>query len=66
MARGSGYARGTKHPLAKLSEAVVAFVRSSGDTTGALARRFGVCKKTLRAARRGDTWRHVKGIGINS
>jgi transposase-like protein len=60
MARGDGYVYGTKHPNAKLSDAVVAFVRSSGDTIGALARRFGVTKKTLRAARRGDTWRHVK------
>jgi hypothetical protein len=65
MARGDGYARGEKHPKAKLSDAAVAFVRSSGDTIGAMARRFGVTKKTLRAARRGDTWRHVKTLPLS-
>jgi transposase-like protein len=60
MARGDGYARGTKHPQAKLSEAVVAFCRASGDTIGALARRFGVGKKTMRMAKRGASWKHVK------
>jgi hypothetical protein len=57
--RGSGYARGEQHPLAKLTEAAVRFIRESDKPTGALARRFNVCKKTLRAARRGDTWQSV-------
>jgi hypothetical protein len=62
MARGDGYRVGSEHPLAKLSESVVAFCRQSDRPTGELARRFNVCKKTLRAARRGDTWRHVEGV----
>jgi hypothetical protein len=57
--RGDGYCRGSSHPLAKLNERIVAFVRRSDRPTGALARRFRVCKKTLRAARRGLTWKHV-------
>jgi hypothetical protein len=61
VARGDGYRVGSQHPLAKLSEDAVRLIRASGDTIGELARRFNVCKKTLRAARRGDTWRHVEG-----
>jgi hypothetical protein len=59
MARGDGYRVGSSHPLAKLNERIVAFIRKSDRPTGALARRFRVCKKTLRAARAGKTWRHV-------
>jgi transposase-like protein len=61
MARGDGYARGENHPKAKLCDAVVAVIRASGDTTGELARRFGVDKKTLRQARSCKTWRHIEG-----
>jgi transposase-like protein len=59
--RGSGYVRGSSHPLAKLSEDAVRIIRRSGDTIGELARRFSVTKKTLRQAKLGRTWRHVDG-----
>jgi hypothetical protein len=59
MARGSGYVKGSAHPKAKLSESIVKFARASSETIGSLARRFNVCKKTMRAAKRGETWRHV-------
>jgi hypothetical protein len=59
MARGSGYARGSRHPLAKLSEDAVLIIRKSNETVGELSRRYGVTRKTLRSAKRGLTWRHV-------
>jgi hypothetical protein len=57
--RGDGYVCGSRHPKAKLNEQIIVFIRKSDKPTGALARRFNVCKKTLRAARRGDTWQSV-------
>jgi hypothetical protein len=57
--RGDGYVCGSRHPKAKLNEQIIVFIRKSDKPTGALARRFNVCKKTLRAARRGLTWKHV-------
>jgi hypothetical protein len=59
VARGSGYAKGSRHPKAKLNEAIVAYARSCNDTVGELARRFNVCKKTMRSAKKGVTWKHV-------
>jgi transposase-like protein len=61
MARGDGYAKGERHPQAKLCAEAIRFIRASGDTIGELARRFNVCKKTLRQAKAGRTWRHVEG-----
>jgi transposase-like protein len=61
VARGDGYARGEKHPQAKLTEEAVRFIRASGDTIGALARKFSISKKTARQARSRKTWRHIEG-----
>jgi DNA-binding FadR family transcriptional regulator len=59
MARGSGYARGSRHGLAKLDEDAVLIIRKSGETIGELSRRYGVSRKTLRQARNRKTWTHV-------
>jgi hypothetical protein len=59
MARGSGYARGSRHPLAKLTEDAVLIIRKSSESMGALALKYGVSRKTLRQARNRRTWRHV-------
>lgn len=50
--------RGEKSPTAKLTWSAVAEIRTAaGHTTiSALARRFGVCRRTIRFALRGDTW----------
>jgi DNA-binding GntR family transcriptional regulator len=57
--REGKYPRGSEHPQAKLNERIVKFIRESGDTIGELARRFGVCRKTLRKAKNGEHWKHV-------
>jgi hypothetical protein len=61
MARGDGYAKGERHPQAKLTEEAVRFIRASSDTIGAIARKFSISKKTARQARSCKTWRHVEG-----
>lgn len=54
---------GTKHPMAKLTEAKVAearALRASGKyTTAAIAKRFGVSGSTMSVALRGLKWKHV-------
>jgi hypothetical protein len=59
MARGDGYAKGENHPRHKLTDDAIRIIRRSGDSVGELARRFNVCKKTMRSAKRGITWKHV-------
>lgn len=65
---------GGKHHAAKLTEATVKaarntfatgkFVMLDGKrwpvTASSLARKYGVTHQTMRAALRGDTWRHVQ------
>lgn len=46
-----------KQRHAKLTEEIVAIIRSSASPTRELAERFGVDPSTIRYARRGDTWR---------
>lgn len=43
--------RGSKHPRAKLSEAQVDYIRSSGKTGADLARELGVSKSTISGIR---------------
>lgn len=50
---------GEKHPLAKLSEKDVIFIRGSAESNTQLAIRFKVAKNTIRAARLRATWGHV-------
>ena len=55
-----GHALGEKHRDAKLTEAIVREIRRSEKSTGELAKELGVDRKTVREARNGVTWRHVK------
>ncbi|EKN01083.1 MULTISPECIES: hypothetical protein [unclassified Acidocella] len=57
MARG--YAKGTVNGRAKLSEAQVKEIFVSRGSDGEAARRFGVCRKSIRNIRSGRNWRHV-------
>lgn len=50
---------GEAHRNAKLTEERVREARASSATTAELAARFGVARRTLRLARRGETWAHV-------
>lgn len=53
---------GDGHPLAKLTEADVREIRQrvgAGENFSELAREYGVSNVTLRAAARGDTWKHL-------
>lgn len=50
---------GERHPHAKLTEAQVLEIRRSKETHVRLARIFGVCWKTIRAARLGITWKRT-------
>lgn len=44
---------------ARLTADLVREIRASGDSTAALAKRFGVSKVTIDSVRNGKTWRHV-------
>ena len=52
--------RGEAHYLAKLTDAAVIFIRRSGESCTSLAKRFGVCKATISAAKTGRKWKHVE------
>ncbi len=52
-------ARGSAHGCAKLSEQEVADIRTSGLSIGKLAKLYGVHRRTIARAQRGERWRHV-------
>jgi len=54
--------RGEQIPHAKLTEAAVIQIRSSGQPASVLAERFGVTENHVRIVRHGRSWKHVKGI----
>ena len=45
------------HPSAKLTAEIVAAIRASDETGSVLARRYGVCQKTICGVKRGILWR---------
>lgn len=51
--------RGEQIANAKLTPAKVRSIRRSSASAAELAKRFGVCKKTIRLVRARKTWRHV-------
>jgi hypothetical protein len=54
--------QGSKHPMAKLTEACISTIRNmlaNGQTMGSIGRRFGVHLSTVRDIRTGRTWSHV-------
>lgn len=56
----AGKRRGAKNPRARLSEADVRAIRRSEHAAGLLAREYGVSERTVRDARAGRRWGHVR------
>lgn len=55
---GGRHNRGEGNPKSRLTWAAVETIRQERETpTGELAARYGVALNTIRAARRGATWR---------
>jgi hypothetical protein len=52
--------RGSLHYGAKLTESAVIWIRKSGESLTRMARRFGVAKCTVHAAKLGRRWKHVE------
>lgn len=58
------FARGERHPCAKLTESEVIKIRelcSEGESIGALSRAYKCCYATILDAVQGKTWRHLPG-----
>lgn len=51
--------RGETHGPAKLCNAEVLAIRSSGGSQRAIARRFGISRRTVRSIKDRNTWRHL-------
>lgn len=51
--------RFNKYSTRRLQPGQVAYVRASVESNGELAKRFGVSKRTIISARRGETYRNV-------
>lgn len=52
---------GSKHPRARLTEALVLEIRASSESDSVWAKRLGVYATTIRDARRGAKWKRVPG-----
>jgi len=59
-ARHGRIARGVERPHAKLTDAIVREIRTSGESLSVLSSRFGVGQAAIRSARLRLTWKHVK------
>lgn len=57
--RGGSYNRGEGNGRAKLTAEQVKFARTSADSSGELARRFGVSYEAIKAIRNGRAWRSI-------
>lgn len=55
----AGLNQGERHGMAKLTEADVRAIREAQGSHSALARRFGVARRTVADVRNGVSWRHV-------
>ena len=55
-------ARGEAHGIAKLTEAQVLEIRSSGESQKRLAARYGMGQSTISSIKRRETWRHVQAF----
>ena len=51
--------KGAMHHMAKLTAAQVIEIRKSAKSNAALSKELGVCKATVRAARKGKNWSHL-------
>jgi hypothetical protein len=52
--------RGANNPYARLTDEAVLDIRSSSLSGKVLADKYGVCRRTVDKARRGETWPHVQ------
>ena len=59
MVRKARHAHGTAHPKAKLTEELVASIKTSDASGRALAIELGVSRSLVTAIRRGEKWTHV-------
>ncbi len=65
----TGPCRGEKHARAKLSEDIVRAIRaflSTGETTVALAKRYGVTPPLISHIRTGRIWSHVEDVPVGT
>lgn len=51
--------KGEAHAMAKLSEGIVLSIRANTDSTSAVARKYGISRKTVDQIRLRQTWRHL-------
>lgn len=51
--------RGVDHPFAKVNDEIVRSIRSSSESSVAIAKRYGMNSRTIRNIRERKTWRHV-------
>jgi hypothetical protein len=51
--------RGAAHPMAKLDEVGVKFIRQQTKATKSLAEKFGVCREHIHAIQNYRCWKHV-------
>jgi hypothetical protein len=50
---------GSSHPMAKLKEKQIVFIRESDESSAALAIKFNVCREHIHAIRKKRIWKHV-------
>lgn len=50
---------GEEHPVSVLTIPAVLAIRASDESTAILAQRYGVAPRTVRDARKRETWKHV-------
>ena len=50
---------GSSHPMAKLKEKEVIFIRESDESNAELAVKFNVCREHIHAIRKKRIWKHV-------
>lgn len=52
----------TKRKKSPLNEVIVAEIRSSTESTRAIARRINVCQATVQAIRKGESWKTYEAV----
>jgi hypothetical protein len=61
MSKGrAGKLLGEKHPRSKVNETIVRLIRTSSDSSTALASQFGLDRSTVKYIRSGRLWGHVQ------
>lgn len=55
--------RGSRHPMAKLSEEQVVAIRASNEPLASIALKYGMSYGNIRAIRNGEIWTHLDSAG---